>query len=403
MRLFLSFFIVFFPLFTNASTVDNKIKNTTSAIDSKKSEYSSIHYKIQKNAQEILKQKQEIREQQKKLKNLELELAIKEDIYRTNTSELQNLSKTQSSLKKDQEAIEQKLIFNIARMASLTILMDKKENTNVDSIMSEEIIKLLAQQTDSDIKDLNDRFFKNNQYMASLEKKSNIIRSEIASIDQKRKELKQTKKDNEEELDNLKENKKSYKIALEKILKQQDSLKQTLANLNIIKVDEIKRAKEKEQQEQAMNDVDLSNMPKVKKVGSSYQSVKTIRYRGAKTISPLDGYTVTKKYGKYTDPIYKIKIFNESVSLAPKEKDAKVRNVFNGKVIFAKSTPLLDNVVIVEHDHGLHTIYANLSQIAPDIKKGKRIRKSSVIGRVNNELVFEVTQKDYHINPLELF
>ncbi|WP_345991889.1 peptidoglycan DD-metalloendopeptidase family protein [Sulfurimonas sp. HSL-1716] len=403
MRFFLSFIIVFFPLFVNASNIDKKIKSTASAIKDKKSEYSSIHYKMQQNAQEILKQKKEILQQQKRLKELELELAIKEDVYKSNITELQNLSQTQSNLKKEQEDIEQKLIFNIARMASLTILMDKKESTSVDSIMSEEIIKILAKQTDTDIKDLNERFFKNNEHIASLEKKSGHIKEEITSIDQKRKELKQTKKENENELAELKKNKQNYKIALEKILKQQDSLKQTLANLNIIKIDEIKRAREKAQQEQAMKEVDLSNMPKVKKVGSSYQSVKTVRYRGPKTISPLDGYTVTKKYGNYTDPIYKIKIFNESVSLAPKKKDAKVRNVFNGKVIFAKSTPLLDNVVIVEHDNGMHTIYANLSQIAPDIKKGKKIKKSSVIGRVNDELVFEVTQKDSHINPLELF
>ncbi len=403
MRLFLSFIVIFFSLCANASNIDKKIQNTASAIKDKNNEYSSIHYKIQKNAQEILKQKKEIQQQLKKLKELEIELAIKENVYKTNIQELQNLSKTQSNLKKDQEDIEQKLIFNIARMASLTILMDKKDNTSVDSIMSEEIIKILAKQTDNDIKDLNDRFFKNNEYIASLEKKSDLIKNEIASIDQKRKELKQTKQENEEELANLKENEQNYKKALEKILKQQDSLKQTLANLNIIKVDEARRAEEKARQKEAMNNVDLTNMPKVKKVGSSYKSVKTVRYRGPKTISPLEGYTVTKKYGNYTDPIYKIKIFNESVSLAPKEKDAKVRNVFNGKVIFAKNTPLLDNVVIVEHNNGLHTIYANLSQIAPDIKKGKKIRKSSVIGRVNNELVFEVTQKNAHVNPLELF
>ncbi|MBU0633393.1 peptidoglycan DD-metalloendopeptidase family protein [bacterium] len=403
MRLFLSFYIIFLPLFANVASIDKKIKNTTSAINSKKDEYSSIHYKIEQNAQKILKQQKEIKKQQERLKDLELELVIKEDIYKTNLSQLQNLSTTQKTLKKDQEDIEQKLIFNIARMASLAILMDKKEASSVDSIMSEEVIKILAKQTDMDIKDLNNRFFKNNEYMASLEKKSDQIKSEIASIDQKRTELKQTKQDNENELVALNENTKKYKTDLETIFKQQDSLKQTLANLNIIKIDEIKRAKEKEQQEQAMNQPDLTNMPKVKKVGSSYQSVKTIRYRGSKTISPLEGYTVTKKYGNYTDPIYNIKIFNESVSLSPKEKDAKVRNVFNGKVIFAKNTPLLDNVVIVEHDNGLHTIYANLSQIAPDIQKGKKIRKSSVIGRVNDELVFEVTQKDYHINPLELF
>jgi len=52
---------------------------------------------------------------------------------------------------------------------------------------------------------------------------------------------------------------------------------------------------------------------------------------------------------------------------------------------------------------GIHTIYANLSKIAPNIKKGFKIKKGYVIGRVKDELVFEVTQKSYHINPIRLF
>jgi len=145
------------------------------------------------------------------------------------------------------------------------------------------------------------------------------------------------------------------------------------------------------------------SLPKVKKVGSSYQAAKTLRYRGKKTIAPLDAYTIIKKYGTYTDPIYKIKIFNESISLRPKQKNAKVKTVFNGKVIYADKTAVLDNIVIVEHSNGLHTIYANLSQISPNIKKGKKIKKGYTIGRVEDELVFEVTQKSYHINPIRLF
>ncbi|HFU74440.1 MAG TPA: M23 family metallopeptidase, partial [Helicobacteraceae bacterium] len=108
------------------------------------------------------------------------------------------------------------------------------------------------------------------------------------------------------------------------------------------------------------------------------------------------------KYGTYTDPIYNIKIFNESVSLKSTTPNAKVKNVLNGKVILATSNPILENIVIVEHANGLHTIYAHLDKIAPTIKKGKRIKKGSIIGRVNSELMFEVTQKNYHINPMQL-
>ena len=76
--------------------------------------------------------------------------------------------------------------------------------------------------------------------------------------------------------------------------------------------------------------------------------------------------------------------------------------MFNGKVILAQETPMLENVVIIEHADGLHTIYAHLDQIAPTVRKGKRLKKGSVIGRVNDELMFEVTQKNYHIDPLQV-
>uniref|UniRef100_UPI00263A1100 murein hydrolase activator EnvC family protein n=1 Tax=uncultured Campylobacter sp. TaxID=218934 RepID=UPI00263A1100 len=102
------------------------------------------------------------------------------------------------------------------------------------------------------------------------------------------------------------------------------------------------------------------------------------------------------------DPIYNIKIFNESVVLSANSADAKVKSVFNGKVVFAKETAMLDKVVIIENPNGIHTIYAHLSQIAPTVKVGAKVQKGYVIGRVQRDLTFEVTQKNYHIDPLEL-
>lgn len=410
--------LLLIALFASASNIDKKIKTTTSAIKSTKSQYSSIATKMESTAREILAQMQTIEKQQARLNELELALGLKATIYKTNVAVLGTLSKTQMQLKKDQEDTEQKLVANIAKMASLTMLMDKQGGANLESIMSEEIIKQLAKQTSQEIKELNTKFFQTSEQMNSLEKKSIQIKSEISSIDQKKKELKDAKSENEKALARLQATKDRYKLALEKILRQQDSLKQTLANLNIVKIDERRRAAEKARQKEVINNhvasnntkqqpIDTTNTTtpadKVKKFGSSYQSIATVRYSGEKTIAPLDGYRVSKRYGTYTDPVYNIKIFNESVSLSPTKQGGKVRNVFNGKVIFAKNTPLLDNVIIIEHENGLHTIYANLSQIAPGVQKGSKIMKGSVIGRVVNELVFEVTQRDSHVDPLELF
>ena len=181
------------------------------------------------------------------------------------------------------------------------------------------------------------------------------------------------------------------------MLAQKRALSSTLARLNIIKSEETKKAKQVK-----TSRTKKSATAKVTKKGSSYQSVKSKKYRGKKTIAPLSGYRLVKKFGPYTDPIYKIKIYNESVSLQPNQRNAKVKTVLNGKVILAKKTQLLDNVVIVKHANGLHTIYAHLDQIAPTVKKGKKVKKGSTIGRVDHELTFEVTQDSYHIDPMSL-
>ena len=168
------------------------------------------------------------------------------------------------------------------------------------------------------------------------------------------------------------------------------------------KESEAERKRRLEAIRKASKNRNINDKMTVRQIGSSYQSSRVRKYKGEKTIAPLDKFVVKRKFGTYIDPIYKMKIFNASVILKSKVKNAKVKNVLNGKVVYAKKTAVLDHVVIVENSRGIHTIYAHLNKIAPTIKVGKKIKKGYVIGRVNDELSFEVTQKSYHINPLEL-
>ncbi|HHD77773.1 MAG TPA: M23 family metallopeptidase, partial [Campylobacteraceae bacterium] len=119
--------------------------------------------------------------------------------------------------------------------------------------------------------------------------------------------------------------------------------------------------------------------------------------------APLKSYQIVQKFGTFIDPVYKIKVFNDSVKLRPASRDTLVRNVLPGKVVYAAKTPVMDRVVIVEHPGGLHTIYANLSKIAPTLKIGSKLKRGYVIGRISDTLAFEVTKETKHINPVELF
>jgi murein DD-endopeptidase MepM/ murein hydrolase activator NlpD len=264
----------------------------------------------------------------------------------------------------------------------------------------------MMQEAKKKVQKLSSQFFATTQDIELLDKHAKELQNAINEIDAKRKKVIKTQEANKKALAQLKKTKNAYTKELKNIISQQNLLKRTLSKLNIIKIDEEKRAKEARERAKAFKKkkINLSeNLPKVKKHGSSYQQMRTVKYRGAKTIAPLDHYTITKKYGTYTDPIYGIKIFNESISLKPKKVNAKVKTVFNGKVIYADKTAVLNNIVIIEHRNGLHTIYANLSKIAPNIHKGRKVKKGATIGRVYDELIFEVTQKTAHINPIRLF
>ncbi|MDR2152848.1 MAG: peptidoglycan DD-metalloendopeptidase family protein [Helicobacteraceae bacterium] len=127
-------------------------------------------------------------------------------------------------------------------------------------------------------------------------------------------------------------------------------------------------------------------------------------YDGKKVKAPLDSPPIklVKEFGPYTDPVYNIKIHNDSVTLRASSSDALVRNVLPGKVVFADNIKALGKVVIVEHQGNIHTIYRNLDSISPNIKVARSLKERESIGRVSDELVFEVTKDGLPINPLQL-
>lgn len=399
--------LIFASLLLQAkSSVDSKIKSTSSKISSYSKNYKDINKKMNENAEAILKQKEEILLQQAHLKNLQEELSDKEKSHEENIAYLRELKKSQDTLKKDGDKLEEELAFTIAQSVSLSIILEEEYTASKESLIEFEVLKLMLKNAKAKIKELNEKFYDNSKNIDTVSTHANFLAQEIAKIDAKREDLIDTQAKNKKDLHRLEVAKSSYKKELKKVLSKQDELKRTLANLNIIKIDEIKKAQEEAKRAEAFSSKTIisdKDLPKVKKHGSSYQAAKTKKYRGSKTIAPFNPYEITKKYGTYTDPIYGIKVFNESISLKPSEKNMKVQTVFNGKVIYADKTAVLDNIVIIEHEDGLHTIYANLSQISPDIEKGKKIKKGYTIGRVNDELIFEVTQKSFHVNPATLF
>ncbi len=185
-----------------------------------------------------------------------------------------------------------------------------------------------------------------------------------------------------------------YNQRLTLLEKERQNLNALLKRLNIIK--------QNRENEEKVSLKRSSQALEVKQVASSYQNINTTSYNGSKTIAPLNDYEVVQKFGPYIDPVYNLKIFSESITLVSKTPNALVRNVLDGKIVFAKEINMLKKVIIIEHKNGIRTIYSQLDKIAPTIKSGMRIQKGYVLGRIDQRLGFEVTMKEKHINPLEL-
>ncbi len=379
------------------ANIDKNIVKNTKILKQKKRKANIIKDKLEDIAKSIVDKKKEIVKIDRQIEQTNQYLEQQKNQYNIKIKELNELQKSIKSLSQTKEVLQDKIIKIISKELSLEIIRNSGGQEDKDSVISKEVIYSLSKVLKDNFDNIKNRYIDISGKIDTVTNKIKELKKYISDIQKRKKLLASMKKKRLKNIRYLNYQKISYDKKLNRIFSEQSAIKRTLRKLNILKQQQI--AMKNRQKKVSVPNI---NNQKVRKIGTSYQVPRLIRYRGPKTIAPLKSFYIKRKFGSYFDPRYKIKIFNESVVLGSKIPNAKVRNVLNGKVVFAKSTPMLDNVVIVENSNGIHTIYAHLSKIAPTIKEGKRIKKGYIIGRIKSELTFEVTQKNKHINPLRL-
>lgn len=387
-KCFLLFLFSFSVLFANEIAQKQKdIKENERIVK-------QLSKKLEDLASEILDNEKNLKKIASEISTLTSKTSKLESSVKTQIKALEQLNAQNKDLLQNKNKIEGKIIDLIAKDFAYDLAIPKNYIESEDSIIALELVGVL------------DKIFKEEFYQISkdyedISKKIEEKQTQITTINSNLKaykdqidELKNLRKKQEQEIAKQKTDKEIYTRKLSNLQAQQQELRKTLNKLKIIK--------EKEEEKLAQKKEDKKPSSNVKQVGSSYQTSSVKHYSGPKTIAPLESYTVKQKFGNYIDPIYNIKIYNENVVLKSDSANAAVRNVLDGKVVFAKATPTLKQVVIVENKDGIHTIYAHLDKIAPGVKVGRNIKKGYIIGRVESDLTFEVTQKNFHINPLEM-
>ena len=388
-----------------ASSIDRKISASKKRLASTRSSYANMDRKLAAIAAQIAKNKKELAKLDKLIADAEKQISLNAVQLEEGSKQLVELTRQARKLESKKRDFEKRLVDLLSNRYILEEIKRQKGIESADDVVISEAIRKLIDMESAEIRTLKAEYLKTAKEHARYLKEAEHLKKVIKRYKRKKAAAEEEKKHREALMAKLEHQKKAYKNRLERLQGEEENLRKTLAKLHILK----KREEERKRKERAKKrklaktaEIAKGEKLKVRTLGSSYQKHAIGRYRGKKTISPVGKARVVKKFGPYTDPIYKIKIFNESVTLQPYRRNAKVKSVLDGRVVFAKDTPMLGKVVIVEHRNGLHTIYAKMDKIAPTIREGKRIRKGYVIGRVEKELMFEVTQKNRHINPLEL-
>ena len=391
-RLSLLVVVLTFSLFANTNS---KIKNTKHNLNTNTKKEKKILNSLEEISSKITTYKKGVDKIRVSIKELADDIKNSKSKSLEAKRKLNKISKIISSLNSKRTKVNKKLVEILSKEIKFNIIKGSNSfNTNIYDLINSYINKAYS-------KVLKDKF--NKTKLKSLSLKLDLayakseydkLNSKVLSLLNKKKQLKKYEDLKKTSLSKLEVEKRKYLKKLQLVRKQNRQLTSILRRLNIIK--------EQNERKSAIKITSHSqDEVEVRRVGNSYTAAPVAKYRGSKTIAPFKRYKVVRKFGSFTDPNYKIKMFNPNVVLKPLGSK-NVINVLDGKVISITNTPPIGNIVIVQNKNGLHTLYAKLSTVAPTIKKGNYIKKGYILGKVKDELYFEVTKNNTNINPLRL-
>ncbi|WP_430886751.1 murein hydrolase activator EnvC family protein [Helicobacter gastrocanis] len=379
----------------NISLNQNKLKATALEKNKISNHLSSLGNAINqkyRQSQEISRQIQNI---QRDIDKNQAQNQAQEKSLEENRLFLESLQKSRSKIQDSVTAILLKDILFV-------MLLDKQDLATTEDIMLQTTFKYLNHDSRSRLANLNAQEEQISTRIAQIVRNIDQMSATITAQKDRKRNLQNMVATQQKLIENMQAELAIYNKKLENLDKERKGLDQLLASLNIVKQKELERQRHPQREEPPTTTGGLQAPLEVRQVASSYRDITTIAYNGPKTIAPLASYKIAQKFGPYFDPVYKLKVFNESVTLISTKPNAVVRSVFDGRVVYAKEVPILKKVIIIEHKDGMHTIYSQLDKIAPTIRHGLRVQKGYVIGRIDQRLSFEVTLKDKHINPLEI-
>jgi len=398
-----------------AQSIDKDIKKTKDVITQKTTEVKKLSSSIDDSANDIINEQKNLKALDGQIAALEVDVVRLSAEFQQKMKQIEEYEVQKNRLVNEKTEIEKKLVEIMTKDLAASVVITENTPNDQDDIVKSQVSKNLSKVVGDHVKKLKAEYVQRQQMIKELEVKVRTIKMSVLALEQKKNQLAKTKDDKIKLIAKIQKQVEAYKQRLQAIAKEQQQARETLERLNILKRQKLVETQKKPTPAPSpqskplqkgdipdinINESDLNG--DIRMLGSSYQPAKAVHYAGKKVAAPIDDFKIVKHFGPYIDPIYKIRIHNDSIQMRANGQDVIVKNILDGKVVFAKEVASLGNVVIVQHDNNLHSIYAHLTKIAPTVAAGKKIPQGFAVGRINKELTFEITKEDVPINPLEV-
>ena len=339
------FFILFLTsnLILAASNIDKKIKQNKEILNNTTQKEETTNLKIKELADKIEAQNTNIMSIEKDIKQVNEDIEQHQKLLEDSKTKLEELQSKSTQLIKEKSSSEEQIVDTIIEEFSISMALKLASENSLQELIDNEIYTLLSEHSKEKVTKLNSTYNAVYNNTKTNQKDIEKISSYIQDRQKTKDKLTSLKQKHSSSLSNLEEQHKAYQQELNKVVKQQESLKSLLSELNILKEEEEKKiaAREEEEKKQKLqallnnknktsspqeeptneNEIQTSEVRNqkyaknlnldVRKIGSSTDGIKIVRYTGAKSIAPLKSFKVVKNFGTYYDPIYKIKLFNE--------------------------------------------------------------------------------------------
>ncbi len=419
------FFMLFSLVFGKLpSDLFKQIDNSKKSLDSVAKEKTVINKELQKIAKKIKKLQKEIDEYDKKIYDSNKRLKASKAKYKNAMLEIHSINNIIKSLDYDIKQKNKEFAQKISQTLGEVAAQDKSGERDERAVLKKEFFQKYKKKNQEEILKLSKNIEQNKALRKTLIQKRDKIKVSIDDVQREKKRYEIEKRKRKALLKKLAKQEALYTRKLKDIFKKQTVIRLTLAKLNILKEEAVKEAKRKEKELKKriaeLKRLKLYNKKeraralktgqkahiiagvKHRSKASSYITSNITTYNGLKTIAPLKAPKVVKPFGPFIDPVFKIKSFNDSITLISKVGDKRVYNVLNGEVAFIGKNAMLGKFVVIKHNNNIHTIYADLDRLSPFVKVGARLKKGAVVGKVRRKLIFEATKNGKFINPQRL-